>query len=504
MKRNAVSITLFVIILFVAFLCLILSVNIPIASASQEEVRFEVNAPDMTEKEYEEYYKQNDILPANPEGSGVYLENENDVIGYLSNNQSGYTWSLDLYNSASLSDKYGADPINIKEDEYQYIIDAKADSSNIHDAAGCGALALISQFNYLAETLGYSAFNYYSDDNFRHAMIDKNRYLRAKEVLTTTIGADGPKGRFIAPSNLISSANKILKSHGLQDIIRVYGDTVSHSGDLKQKITTLKTAIDNGIGVLWWTGTGFGNYKDHYMNIFGYETYKGVDAVGNAIEHVFFKINMNWGNITTVCLDSNVLSSSLMGFIYVQPIKPQLWVRPYEVGTGFSYNSTVAEYNQMSSSLYKMVQVPMSVRYLRSAYVRHYNSTNTLVDAMYLSMSPRKQGAGVAYIEFSFPKAVSELHFDVSWWRNADMIPSSMGEAKLQYRNAAGEWVTKIDFLETSQTVSTDLTVPSKFKVTFDEIVPIFRFYTSFNNPTNSRNGGRFILHDMNVFFLNP
>lgn len=96
------------------------------------------------------------------------------------------------------------------------------------------------------------------------------------------------------------------------------------------------------------------------------------------------------------------------------------------------------------------------------------------------------------------------LHFDVSWWRSLDRFSSVVGEAKLQYRNAAGEWVTKIDFLETSQTVSTDLTVPSKFKVTFDEIVPTFRFYTSFTNPINDSNGGRFILHDMNVFFLNP
>lgn len=501
MRNNAIPTVCFVAVLCAMILCL-LAPAAPVERGAQTDdfVRFKVSAPEMTEEEYAAYYASNNIMPMMADGSDEYNKNNDDIIKNLNDMYPEYVWADAPSQWRCLSDTYGSNPQNTAERIDQYIIDAKADLE-ITDLAGCGAIAMMSQMNYLAEGMGYSALNSYSNDNQTNAMLNINRYFRAKDILEFTPSTSwGDAGTSIMPSSFLIGANRFLEKYGLEDKIDVYGDLVSRAENLSQKIATVKEAIDRGICVIWWTGAEFGNFKTHYMNIFGYQIWRGIDSSGNIKEHVFFETNMNWGNPATVYVNSDAMQPPTMGFIFFQAAKPQLWVQPSKLGIQLAYNAEEMTKNNLQMNA-NALDMPMTVRYLRTAFVNHYDSTNTVVDARYLSLSSRKQGAGVAYIEFGFPTAVSELHFDVSWWKSADKINSAFGDAELQYKDATGNWITAIDFLISSNEPSIVLTAPSKYKITFGENVSVFRFYTAYNNPTNTGNSGRFILHDMNVFF---
>lgn len=141
------------------------------------------------------------------------------------------------------------------------------------------------------------------------------------------------------------------------------------------------------------------------------------------------------------------------------------------------------------------------VDYLRAAYINHYSdAAGTNLDGQYVALSPKKKNEGTAYLQMYFSTYVVGMHIDVSWWREKDRYTDSQGELKIQYRDMdTEEWVTICDLLN-DFSLSTDLSKPTRLYVTMPFVSNVIRFYAKYNTPTGNSNGGRFILHGLNVF----
>lgn len=457
----------------------------------------------LQEKELERYYSKNNIRPMSKEDE-MSEERIDAIIGiklYLNRWDPLCQWDDKPILKKGLSDKYGVNPINTYESE-SFIQDAKngiEDWPSTKESVGCGAIAMIESLNYLAETLHYNSLNKFTSNRVTNVneILTLNRTNRAYNVLTETKSTGWwGAGTSIMPSSFVSGANAVLKKYNLHRdsndyLINVTGDLVSNPKNKQGRIDEIKQYIDNGVVFVMWTGAGFGDFSNHYVNIIGYEDWQGVDTNGNTVTKTFIKVNFNWSVTQTVFMDSELLSRPTMGLIRFELKRRNINVDNSTLGIGDSYNST--EISKMTPT--------SRVDYLRAAYINHYSdAAGTNLDGQYVALSPKKKNEGAAYLQMYFSTYVVGMHIDVSWWREKDRYTDSQGELKIQYRDMdTEEWVTICDLLN-DFSLSTDLSKPTRLYVTMPFVSNVIRFYAKYNTPTGNSNGGRFILHGLNVF----
>ena len=456
------------------------------------------------EKELERYYSKNNIRPMSKEYelSEKRLNSRVDIVNHLNEIDPSCQWNSTPTVERDLASKYGTNPINTYE-EMNYIQDAKngiEDWPSTKEFIGCGTIAMIECLNYLAETLHYNALNKFTSNKVTNVYdtLKLNRTNRSYNVLTETKSTGWwDEGTSIMPSSFVSGANAVLNKYNLHRdsndyLINVTGDLVSNSKNKQGRIDEIKQYIDNGVVFVMWTGAEFGEFSTHYFNIIGYEDWQGVDASGNVVTKTFIKTNFNWKDYENIYMDSELLSRPTMGLIRFELKRTNINVDNSTLGIGNSYNST--EISKMTPTLSR-------VDYLRAAYINHYSdAAGTNLDGQYVALSPKKKNEGTAYLQMYFSTYVVGMHIDVSWWREKDRYTDSQGELKIQYRDMdTEEWVTICDLLN-DFSLSTDLSKPTRLYVTMPFVSNVIRFYAKYNTPTGNSNGGRFILHGLNVF----
>lgn len=508
--------TYYVIVMFIAVLLMPLSVVVNnLANAKEQyhsneetlnfssDTHFAQFETDLSIGEYEKYCFDNNITPKNTNVQSEVMTRYFEVRSYLRNNYPEYNWDNKPTNTKFLKDRYGENPEETSQNA-DYMLEAKRqvglENSQLKKNVGCGVAAMSSVFNYFAETLNYFTFNSYTKNNVNdESFIYKNRVNRAVMIMenTNTTGG-GNLGTSMLPLSFKLGAVDILKQLHLiaaddnRSSIQVQADTVPRAESLLEKKATLKNAIDDGLIPIWWTGDGFGHYSKHYMNVIGYEEWVGTDNNGNTHTHTFFEINPNWNESLPHIIDSDMLQGSTMGFIFFRILHLNINVDNSALEIGSSYNST--EISKMTPTLSR-------VDYLRAAYINHYSdAAGTNLDGQYVALSPKKKNEGTAYLQMYFSTYVVGMHIDVSWWREKDRYTDSQGELKIQYRDMdTEEWVTICDLLN-DFSLSTDLSKPTRLYVTMPFVSNVIRFYAKYNTPTGNSNGGRFILHGLNVF----
>ena len=167
--------------------------------------------------------------------------------------------------------------------------------------------------------------------------------------------------------------------------------------------------------VVWWTlpSNDLGDFDGHYMNIFGYEKWTGTDSSGNTVEHLYFKLNMNWyGNSNYdngVYMDSNILDSSFnCGFIFFEEELPKINIKKEDYGLGESYIKSMNKNIQKNG-------YTINVTTLRTGLI-HEDGFTSSKDS-HITMSSKKQGAGEAYICYkSLNQAINFIFFDIRLW----------------------------------------------------------------------------------------
>lgn len=271
----------------------------------------------------------------------------------------------------------------------------------------------------------------------------------------------------------------------------VSGDTIPNLSSFSTKINNLKDSIDRGMPVIWWTlgKDKAGDFGNHYMNIFGYEYWIGTDSSGNTKTHLMFVLRYNWGD-EDVYMDSDVLDAVNGGFIYFEETHEKTLIRPenYEYECQYFYD-------EKNKTITPKQGYTFDTKYLRTGYVNRYDSSNTNLVDQQISLSAKRTNAGEAYIQYKLPIPVKWLYLEVSWWSSSEGIAYYNGQAKVEYKDHDGNWVTQLNLLnDVSGGISNLIDYKSKIKCEFEYPVTEFRIYVKTDNPSGDRNKGRLVL----------
>lgn len=240
-----------------------------------------------------------------------------DVNRYLKSRYSDYNWIKDDSRSSLTSDVSNYIPIEMqldyfKDEEIKIAIKAAnvADKTNY---GGCGPIASLGILDYFARYLGYTEI--INDPN------DSNQRIKlATEILSRTHFSmfGNEEKTLVWPWDNIKAFNSYLESKELDSIISAYGAWDLHEGHKDDYLSLIKYKIDEGLPVTLCTGKvpGNGEFKEHYTNVYGYETWVGIPYNGgNKMEKTFLKARINKGYSEQYYCDSDILNQGQIGVI---------------------------------------------------------------------------------------------------------------------------------------------------------------------------------------------
>lgn len=444
-----------------------------------------------SDEEKRKYYLDNGVFPANiPDISIDECWNQSNITEKLLNRFPYTDWKVDNTKSFEVSDVYGENPIEVSEND-GIIQEAKGLAGITSNYIGCGPLALYGQMNYLASSPRYTSIAY-----------EPSRYedilILAKTVFenVSTIPGDsvGVTGTYTLPANFINGAHKVLQKFGLESPenkintqIKVHGDEIANFSSLNTKISNVKKSIDNGMPVIWWTTiTGTGAYKNHYMNIYGYETWTGKNEVGETYEHLVFKLRMNWGKYQTFYVDSDVFDGPYGGFIFFEEVHKHVGLVAEDYGYPCAYNN-----EEIRSTFYKNDILVHTTR-LRTGYINHFDSNNVLDDQR-LVLSGKRSDYKLAYLTWKFEKRIISSNIGLCLWSGLENI--KYDQITLSYKSNG---IVKDEQVILVSDLSTFFEYPDSFKKEFldsDNITEITLIVKSESTVTAAdKNKGRVVV----------
>ena len=131
-------------------------------------------------------------------------------------------------------------------------------------------------------------------------------------------------------------------------------------------------------------------------------------------------------------------------------------------------------------------------------YVIETNRLRTgYIENQFINLSPKREGAGIAFLEYNLPSYIKKITIDVSLWSGAENYSKATDKILIEYRNSNGEWITAIDLLNDIE-LSTDRTRQNRITVAFPKQTSSFRFYAE-SNASGDRNKGRLSIGQMEV-----
>lgn len=491
-----------------------------VVSASPAEEEYQVNAPNWTDEQFLDYYIENEILVSSPPSGTEDMLYAYEVGNHLQKRFSDYTsWSKSSVGSNSVATKFGGEPV--ETDESDPLIQQAKNNSTIsgQNYIGCGPLALVTQLDFLARYAGYTQFATFPDSLYHKVELAKNIFDTIQTYpaegpwgqLLKNLGINIDQGTFTFPHDFISGTKKLFMDYnintgiGVEDVnpdgsyrqhMLITGDTIPSLASHSAKINKLKSSIDKGMPVVWWTTKDAGDFGGHFMNIFAYETWVGTNSSGQKKEHLMFKLRFNWG-ISDVYMDSDLLDAVNGGFIFFEEQTERIFITPEDYGfpQQYHYYSITKELNIDGYSV--------TTKRLRTGYINETGLTG--LGDWHLTMSSKRQGAGMAYIEYYLEKPINYVYFDVRLWSSSEGIYEYNATAAFEYKNSSGEWVTAVNFFESRQYMNGFSYIkdcPDKYRVDFPYGITAFRFISTADNPTNtSTNKGRIVIGTVGIVF---
>lgn len=139
----------------------------------------------------------------------------------------------------------------------------------------------------------------------------------SNESISTFSG--GGKNTLTLPGNYANAFNSLISSK-----YHLNNQITAHSQGwlltpLSSKINKIKQSIDMGLPVTVYAGlAGKGDLGNHYVNVYEYQNWTGIDRDGKAINNDVFKVRVNWGwgQAENRYMDATMLSASFSGVIY--------------------------------------------------------------------------------------------------------------------------------------------------------------------------------------------
>lgn len=117
------------------------------------------------------------------------------------------------------------------------------------------------------------------------------------------------------------------------------------------------------------------------------------------------------------------------------------------------------------------------------------------IEEQYVNLSPNRNNAGLAYLEFDFQVPIYEISVYLSYWSASERYTLGVDSAYLQYMDKNGNWVTLLDILNGH--LPTDRNTPKYFEYDIVEGTQKIRFIATKVTPNSDRNKGRICIGEM-------
>lgn len=506
MRSKNIIIKLCINILLINVIGLLINVKIVNALENDYIPKYKTYGHDLSEEELEEYYQNNNFEICST--TSKQRKELSNPIEALNSVYPGYSnWTVTSRNDVSC--KSLGVPSEADSDQAYVVAAKQASSINNDDPIGCGPLAILTQFTYLATCLGYYSLGpnieypmgineagkyvFYDDE------LPYNREL-AIEIFnnTYTLLVQNGEQKMTLPINFVSACNKILYNHNLSvkdsdgnytdQAIYINADLTPNILEFSTKVNNIKDSIDNGMPVVWWTmdSNNLGDYAGHYMTIYGYEYYQGTNDAGDKVNHLMFLIRMNWGRSGVRYLDSDLLKVGLSGFIFFEEKYTKTYIKPEDFNLPCQYNNT-----EISKTLVPTLGESIQIKYLRAGYVDKYDSTNTVKIGSELSLSANKTGFGEAYIHFRPDTEIRYIFIELAYWSANEGVTSL--DIMAPYED--DQWESVYNFItEMDGGMSNNKENKKIAYKYFPTLLGNIRIKVKSDNPTSTRNKGRVVI----------
>ncbi len=263
-----------------------------------------------------------------------------------------------------------------------------------------------------------------------------------------------------------------------------------NAGDIltQRAIAIIKQGIDNGRPVIS-NGSGHSTvayaYDDEYVWVHTGWGWTGATP-WSTYESGLFK-NYSAGCIDLVYKGKHVHSDNYYCFNrneYFCPCSKKLTssiVTPEDYGFDQRYNQTEEK------KIVSLDRLEFITYRLRTGYI----------EKEYVNASPKRDGAGEAYLEWHFPKNIRHFSINLSYWQILDKLSKDNSTAVLETLNDKGEWMFALDLIEAN--LSVDRTHQEEFSFSFiGKEIPAFRIYVT-APAIGERNLGRISIGNINL-----
>ncbi len=124
------------------------------------------------------------------------------------------------------------------------------------------------------------------------------------------------------------------------------------------------------------------------------------------------------------------------------------------------------------------------------------------IENEFVNLSPRREDAGIAYLEYYLPVSIKKIVVYISFWGpseqyNPNIFPNH--SARIQYGDQYGIFYNAFDLLH-DVSLSTDRTNQNLLQVSFPQGTTSFRFYTV-NDAVGDRNRGRISIGKLRIVY---
>lgn len=445
--------------------------------------------------DYEEYMvmqmeqSNNTLKKRKGDGSdGSVSDSITNVEDYFNDNYSDFNWIRDEEQCGLTSDVSNHIPIEMQSPIFPTSdIDSAIIAAGVENETsygGCGPIASLGIMDYFARYLGY-------DEIINDPTDSDKRVILASEVLSHTNFSifGGTNNTLVWPWDYSSCFNTVMSNHGLSNIISASDQWTLFGGQQTNYWDQIKENIDDGLPVTLFTGMacGDGDFSQHYTNIYGYETWIGIpDDGGERLTKTFIKARLNWGRSSEYYCDADILNCGQLGII------------TYDVNYSNTYSFYDHDFaeefvNDAGGGQYFFYTISEPVSLSNGKTLQTTRLRTSYIENEYLVLSPKRQDAGTAYLDITFPNAVSKLSFTASMWSG---LEGAINENfKVQYYDGGWQNHISIDPYD----LSTLKDYPDSFQLLFPKDTSRIRFYATCSNPSGDRNKGRICLDNFMV-----
>ncbi len=270
---------------------------------------------------------------------------------------------------------------------------------------------------------------------------------------------------------------------------RVPGNfTVNVLSDVEEII--LDRSINGNISdykpVTWYrfVAPATGQYSFIASALIGINAYGALyDEVGNLIEDhgspVGVELNPTLTQGQTVYLKISGYESGVTGnySLLVSRVRTTKFVSPSHYGYQGQYF-----FEEMSKTVTGAAGFQFVTNRLRCGFI----------EGRYLTLSANRRGAGTAFLEYKLAQSIHSLHIEIGLWSATENITDQTADILFQYKNQAGDWITKHDFSIADMSKTKDYLDEHYFE--FNTDVKEFRVYVTTTNTGGDSNKGRVVI----------